>query len=140
MSRLVRPVEALTGALSDSLNAPGGCNAGFLRDEAILVVTIITDEEDSSSAGTPQGWYTNVIAQKGGDGTGIVMIGLINDPDVSDSMCGTEAEDPARLREFIELFPNSYRGSVCAPNYADVRADAVGIIDTACDEYVPPTG
>ena len=135
-----RPVEALTGALSDTLNGAGGCNAGFLRDEAILVVTIITDEEDSSSAGSPQGWVTNVIAQKGGDGTGIVMIGLINDPDATDSVCGADAEDPARLREFIESFPNSYRGSVCAPNYADVLADAVGIIDTACDEYVPPAG
>ncbi len=135
-----RPVEALTGALSDTLNDPAGCNEGFLRDEAILVVTIITDEEDSSSAGSPQGWVTNVVAQKGGDGTGIVMIGLINDPDVTDSICGAEAEDPVRLREFIESFPNSYRGSVCAPNYADVLADAVGIIDTACDEYVPPAG
>lgn len=135
-----RPVEALTGALSDVLNGTGGCNQGFLRDEAILVVTIITDEEDSSSPGSPQGWYTNVVAQKSGDGSGIVMIGLINDPDATDSVCGVDAEDPVRLREFIESFPNAYRGSVCAPNYADVLTDAVAIIDTACDEYVPPAG
>ncbi len=31
------------------LNGPGGCNEGFLRDDAILVVIIITDEEDDNS-------------------------------------------------------------------------------------------
>src|SRR5690606_5187474 len=31
------------------LVAPGQCNEGFLRDDAILVVTIITDEEDDPS-------------------------------------------------------------------------------------------
>ena len=68
------------------------------------------------------------------------MIGLLNDTDAAAPMCSADAEDPARLREFVDAFPNSYRGSVCAPNYADVLAEAVSIIDTACDDYVPPAG
>jgi len=135
-----RPIEALTAALSSDLNSPGGCNAGFLRDEAILVVTIISDEEDDDSPGIPQGWFQNVIARKSGDGSGIVMIGLINDTDAAAPMCPSGSQDPAKLREFVDSFPNSYRGSVCAPDYAQVLSDAVSIISTACDEYVPPAG
>ena len=135
-----RPAEALTAALSTSLNSAGGCNEGFLRDDAILVVTIITDEEDSSSPGTPAGWLTNVVAQKAGDGSGVVMIGLINDTDAEQPQCPSESEDPERLRTFIDSFPNSFRGSVCAPDYVDVLQEAVSIIDTACQEYVPPVG
>lgn len=135
-----RTVEALTAALSPTLNNGGGCNEGFLRDEAILVVTVITDEEDTSSPGIPSGWYQNVISRKSGDGSGIVMIGLINDTDAASPICPTESQDPVKLREFIDSFPNSYRGSVCASDYAQVLSDAVSIIDTACDEYVPPAG
>lgn len=135
-----RPIEALTAALSDELNSPGGCNANFLRDEAILVVTIITDEEDDDSPGVPQGWYQNVITRKSGDGSGIVMIGLLNDTDAAAPVCPTGSQDPAKLREFVDSFPNSFRGSVCAPDYAQVLTDAVSLISTTCDDYVPPAG
>lgn len=37
-------------ALSPPLSAPGGANHGFLRDDARLVVVILSDEEDSSCA------------------------------------------------------------------------------------------
>ena len=52
-----RPLEALlraTGAAGGDLER--ACNAGFLRDDALLVVTIITDEEDERSSGDPLSW------------------------------------------------------------------------------------
>ena len=39
-----RPIEAALAALSPEANAPGGCNEGFLRHDALLVVVVITDE------------------------------------------------------------------------------------------------
>ncbi|HLT36478.1 MAG TPA: hypothetical protein VK034_09330, partial [Enhygromyxa sp.] len=131
-----RPMASLTEAISPALNGPGGCNSGFLRDDAVLVITIITDEEDAASAGTPDGWYQNVIAQKG-DPAGVVVLGLINDTDAGNPVCPVESQDPAKIREFIQKFSNQITGSVCEPDYAPFFSQAVDLINTTCDEYVP---
>jgi hypothetical protein len=132
-----QPMAAMTAAISDALNGPGGCNTGFLRDDAVLVITIITDEEDAGSPGTPNGWYQNVVAQKTGDGSGVVVLGLINDTDAGNPLCPAESQDPAKIREFIQMFPNQIIGSVCEPNYAPFFEQAVDLINTTCDEFEP---
>jgi len=133
-----KPMSSMVGALSEELAAPGGCNEGFVRDDAILVITIITDEEDGGSTGVPEGWFANVIASKGGDASAIVMLGLVNDPDVPAPVCPPETEDPVKLRTFLDMFPNMIRGSVCEPNYNGFFDEAVALIDTTCDEFEPP--
>lgn len=132
-----RQIESLSAALNPAINGPGGCNSGFLRDDAVLVITIITDEEDSHSPGTPAAWIEHVVAQKGGDSSGIVVLGLINDTDAVSPVCGTESQDPAKIREFVEGFPNRILGSVCEANYAPFFDQAVDLIDTTCDEFDP---
>ncbi|PRP89969.1 hypothetical protein ENSA5_69100 [Enhygromyxa salina] len=131
------PMASLTEAVGPALNGPGGCNSGFLRDDAVLVITIITDEEDDDSPGTPNGWFQNIVAQKSGDGSGVVVLGLINDTDAGDPVCSAESQDPAKIREFIEMFPNHIKGSVCEANYAPFFDQAVDLINTTCDEYTP---
>jgi hypothetical protein len=135
-----RPMSAMVSAVSDDLAQPGACNEGFVREDAILVVTIITDEEDDDSTGIPDGWYSNLIASKAGDETAIVMLGLINDNDAAQPLCPAESQDPAKIREFVDRFPNSIRGSVCEPSYNDFFQQAVDLIDTTCDEFSPPEG
>lgn len=135
-----RQMGAMVGALSDDLAQPGSCNEGFVRQDAILVVTIITDEEDAASNGTPAGWYANVIASKLADATAIVMLGLINDTDAAVPVCPADSQDPLNIRTFVDMFPNSIRGSVCAASYNDFFQQAVDLIDTTCDEFVPPAG
>ena len=134
-----RPMEALTAALSNSMQNPGGCNEGFLRDDAILVVTVITDEEDANSPGTPEGWYQNLLSAKALDPSAFVMLGLINDTDAASPLCPSDSQDPVRLRSFFEMFPNRIFGSVCnTSGYGEFFAQAVELIDTTCDEFVPP--
>ena len=135
-----RPMGAMVGALSNELAQPGSCNEGFVREDAILVVTIITDEEDDDSNGLPAGWYANVIASKAGDPNAIVMLGLINDNDAAAPVCPVESQDPAKIREFVDMFPNRIRGSVCAASYNEFFQQAVDLIDTTCDEFIPPQG
>ncbi|MCR9164200.1 MAG: hypothetical protein NXI35_26200 [bacterium] len=135
-----RPMGAMVAAFSEDLGQPGGCNEGFVRDDAILVVTIITDEEDSNSNGTPEGWYANIIASKAGDPESIVMLGLINDVDQPNPLCPAESQDPVKLRSFFDMFPNAIRGSVCEPTYNSFFQDAVDLIATTCEEFVPPEG
>lgn len=135
-----RPMSSMVAALGDQLAAQGACNEGFIREDAILVVTVITDEEDSDSTGIPDGWFANVVASKAGDATAIVMLGLINDNDAAQPICPVESEDPVKIRTFIDMFPNSIRGSVCEANYNSFFQQAVDLIDTTCDEFEPPAG
>lgn len=135
-----RPMGAMVAAFSEDLGQPGGCNEGFVRDDAILVVTVITDEEDSNSNGTPEGWHANVIASKAGDPSSVVMLGLINDVDQVTPQCPAESQDPVALRSFIEMFPNHIRGSVCEPNYNSFFQEAVDLIATTCEDFTPPVG
>ncbi|MFV8754482.1 hypothetical protein ACNOYE_28370 [Nannocystaceae bacterium ST9] len=130
-----KPLQALTAAVSPELQGPGGCNTGFLRDDAVLVLTIITDEEDGS-LGTPNGLYQNIVAQKGGHPENVVVLGLINDGELPGAICPVEAVAP-RIVEFMSYFPNSMRGSICDLNYAPVFEQAVDLINTTCEEYVP---
>lgn len=135
-----RQMGAMVGALSPVLAEPGACNEGFVRQDAILVVTLITDEEDAASNGNPAGWYANVISSKFADANAIVMLGLINDTDAAMPMCPADSQDPVNLRTFIDMFPNRIRGSVCAGSYNDFFQQAVDLIDTTCDEFIPPAG
>ena len=47
-----RPMEAMIASVS-TLNGVGGCNAGFVRKDALLVVTLITDEDGWGSICSP---------------------------------------------------------------------------------------
>jgi hypothetical protein len=134
------PMSAMVSALSPELIADGACNEGFVRSDAILVVTIITDEEDITSTGFPDGWYANIVASKALDPTAIVMLGLINDTDAAMPVCPPESQDPVNVRTFIDMFPNSIRGSVCEGSYNAFFQQAVDLIDTTCDEFTPPEG
>ena len=109
------------------------CNEDFIRDDAILVVTFITDEDDDAgdgSEGTVEGWRQALIAAKNGDEQAVVMLGLFGG-----GGCG---EDSLRLTQFVDSWgERGLKGSVCG-DYQGFFLDAVGLIDTTCDEFVPP--
>lgn len=48
-----RPIDAALYALGPGLAAKGACNDGFARDDALLVLVLITDEEEEGSVGDP---------------------------------------------------------------------------------------
>ena len=63
-------LDAMVEAVSAPLTGPGGCNAGFLRDDAILVVTFISDDEKIEDLNTAQQTHDALVAAKGGDADG----------------------------------------------------------------------
>ena len=153
-----RPMQTMQAALSDGMNAPGGCNEGFLRDDALLVIVVITDEEDdhevdgclqepqSGSNGEPAGWYAGVVAAKGGIESNIVVLSLVGPPGPDPATCppldkctgGIEGAEVAnRVVSFTSMFTNGIVGRVCEPSYASFFAQAVGVIDSACDDFDP---
>jgi hypothetical protein len=132
-----RPMEAMTKAVSSETSA-GGCHEGFLRDDAILVVTFITDEEDEGSTGDPAAWKQALVDAKGGNEDAIVVLGLLGDSGVAGGTCtDDQADDAPGLRTFAESFVRGDWASVCAPSYGAFFEAAVSVIDTTCDEFVP---
>jgi hypothetical protein len=130
-----RPMDAMVAALAPAINGPGGCNAGFLRDDAVLVITFISDDPKYEDAGTPQDWYDAVVTAKHGDPNAVVVVGLTP----AWPGCGSNGTTKgAHWAEFVAKFPHSIHESVCAPDFAPIFANAVGIIDTTCDQFDPP--
>ena len=142
-------MSAASQALSTTMVGADGCNEGFIREDAILVVTFITDEEEKpgngGSPGTPKDWYDAILAAKGGNQDAIVTIGFIGDHGTANPICelpdamGNGAEPSPLLREFIALFgANGLEASVCAPDFGPAFTEAVSKIDTACQKIDPP--
>ncbi|MBK7583477.1 MAG: hypothetical protein IPI67_25210 [Myxococcales bacterium] len=128
-----RPMDAMLAALTPQINAAGGCNEGFLRDDALLVVTFISDDPNYEDKGTPQSWYDAVVAAKKGDPKAAVVVGF------TPATCGGGGTTKgAHWEEFIKKFPFSIAAPVCATDYATTFAQAVNVVDDSCDQYVPP--
>lgn len=133
-----RPMAAAATAVSPERTGPGECNEGFLREDAILVVTIITDEEDAGSPDPVQTYVDAIVAAKNGDPKAVVVLGIVPDGDLPNPVCGQEAVPAPTLASFVAGFPQSSRASVCEADYGPFLESAVGIIDQACDDFVPP--
>lgn len=130
-----RPMDAIVAAVASDINAPGGCNAGFLRDDAILVITFISDDPHREDAGTPADWYDAVVKAKGGNADAIAVLGLTPAFDECDSKDGAGEH----WSEFVKLWQTgrSIEAPVCSDDYSGVFAEAVAIIDDTCDDFVP---
>lgn len=146
-----RPMDALREALDAKILAKGECNAGFLREDALLVVTLITDEEDDRPEGgtpgskdDPPKWYKDVIAVKGDDPRKVVFLGLIGTSTSDcDPLVGPEveigeqgAQISERLESFVKMFGSrGVVGDVCASQYDVFFKKAVSTIHFACEEF-----
>jgi hypothetical protein len=138
------PMQAMLAAVSPALNAEAGCNSGFFRDDAVLVVVFISDEEDEDSPGDPEEWHRLLLDAKGGNEDALVVLGLIGDNNIEGGLpggpCNFFAADAApRLQQFVSNFARrGLAGSVCALSYASFFEQAVSWIDSACTEFVLP--
>ncbi len=140
-----RPMDALTAVVNKVHGGVGQCNEGFIRDDALLVTVIITDEWDGpndpetpGSSGTPQNWYDSVIASKLGIPENAVSVALIN---YAGGTCppSNPAYDGQHIADFVSLFgDNGFLGGVCEADYGPVFDQAVGVIEDACNNFQPP--
>ncbi|MFZ6181481.1 hypothetical protein [Nannocystis pusilla] len=135
-----KPMNAMQAAIGEALNFPMGCNGGFIRDDAILVVTFISDDPNYVDKGTPAEWKASVVEAKNGDENAAVILGLIPHPELG---CIT-GNDPnltqgSHWQEFIEMWDkHGVSGSVCEADYAPFFLQAVNAIDQTCDDFNPP--
>jgi hypothetical protein len=136
-----RPMNGMQEALTDAINGPGGCNEGFLRDDAILVITFISDDPNYEDQGVPADWYDDVVAAKNGDPGAVVVLGLIPLLDMGCDPGGQgDAIKGQHWREFVEMWGDrGVLGSICdLQSYNSFFETAVGTIDATCDNFMPP--
>ena len=129
-------MQAMAAAVTPPLSSPGGCNAGFVRDNAILVVTFVTDELDTGSAGTPASWKQALVDAKKGKGDGIYVLGIYGDQGKQGQLC--KGGQPATLLDgfLTAIGAQGQFCSICQAGYAKCFADAIAGIKTTCDNYV----
>lgn len=117
--------QALSAAMKPEMNAPGGCNAGFLRDDALLMVTFLGGY-DYDSKGNPDLWADRVLSAKGGDPGAVVMLSILN-PD---------CPAPDRICELVKKFPYHMvaDGNL---DFVDAFEAATDLVAEACAEFIP---
>lgn len=127
-----RPVDAMLEALDGWLNRPGGCNEGFHRPEASLVVVMVTDEDDISSAESPEVWAEHLKYLRMGDLEDTAVLGLLPLGDCA------EYDEKLNLETFIESIPNGYIGDICEASYEGFFENALNTVKKTCHfEPVP---
>jgi hypothetical protein len=131
-------IEAALRAISPELGAPGACNEGFIRDDALLVLIIISDEDDKptvagpGSPGDPDDWFAQVVARKGVE-SNVVTLSLTSIP--SPIACNSLSAD--RIRQFTQMFTYGQVGDVCADDFAPFFDASLEIIHDACVNFTP---
>jgi hypothetical protein len=136
------PVSAAIAALHPGKAEPGGCNEAFLRDDAILVVVIVTDDppfegdmDDAHPDALTAGWHDAIVDAKHGDEAATVVIGFVPWQDLS---CLVYEVDSPNLVGFVESFGDrGVLASVCDPDYTSIFASTVATIQTTCQEFTP---
>jgi len=141
------PMNAMLEAIGP-LNAPGQCNAGFLRNDAVLVITIVSDDHsgwlgddnENGFGGTPQSWFDAVVAAKKGIVENVVQLGLYMT--AADFSCDLSfmPKEADQFVAFTQKFgAQGIVGNVCALDYNNpFFQQAVGLIDGTCETFVPP--
>jgi hypothetical protein len=136
--------EAMVAALHPEINDPKkdyACNSGFLREDALLVVTIIQDTYDEDSLGTVEEWIEALRAAKNDDDDAFAVLVLTTDVDVDyQQLCHPNDFVPIknRLRLLVEGVDHGFIGSICLPEYTSFFAEHVGALVDLCDDFVPP--
>lgn len=144
------PLECMKLALVDRV--ADGTNAGFLRNDALTAVIILTDEEDgsrhddgftinldgtSSDPGyTPVAEYVATLDSSVGVGKWATAV--IAGPTNCKSAFGDAAE-AKRLKEFVALAgPNGSFSSICSGDLTTAIQNALGTFDGACKKFGAP--
>jgi hypothetical protein len=129
-----QPVTAATTALEAAWAGPGKPNAGFLRDDAMLVVVAITDEDEQPvPSASAQGVYDRLVALKG-DAAELVFLGAGGATDCEGPY--GPADDADTLQQITQLFRAKQRGvysDLCAGQLEQGMRDAVATLAAACD-------
>jgi len=144
------PLESVKLALDDRMS--DGTNAGFLRDDALLAVVVLSDEDDCSRTDNNFTIQNDVCKTMDGvkpvadykqmldavaKGAGRWATAVIAGPTACKSSFG-DASEAARLQEFVSLAgKNGTFSSICDGDLSNALEKALDTFDAACKVFPP---
>jgi hypothetical protein len=143
-SHLERLMNAMEAAVSPELGMPGGCNEGFLRDDALLVVVLVApefdgpgDPEGAGSSGNASTWRETLLAAKG-DSEERVMVLTLSFIREGDCPPGDIYFDPGDIQDFAESFSDNGLHRCVSSDFALTFMDTQELLAERCQMFVPP--
>ena len=131
------PMEIMTDALQSEMLSEGGCNEGFLRDDALLVVVILEAGDAGFEPGTPKTWWEFLLSKKNNDPEAIVALVLGSDFDVPDPVCDVESGGTNLLRAFSKTVTHGRFETVCVDSYVPFLQEGADLILDQCALLIP---
>jgi len=124
--------EALTAAVQPVMNTPGGCNEGFLRKDAMLmVITIGGYDEIHKSEGNPYTWRDSLLYAKDDDPDSIVLVEIHKVETPPDTCYFVD-----RICDFMQLFPH-HLVNVDYSEMVEGFEAATDLVDSICEGLIP---
>ena len=128
--------EVMLAALEPDM-LDGGCNDGFLRDDALLAVIELTGTGDGLSPGTPQSWYDALVAAKHGNEEAVVILAFSGDQDQPVPKCEGPYTGSYLQHKFADLAAHGIWESICADSYIPALVKTAEMILEQCSVFVP---
>lgn len=119
-------------ALSYDLNRPGGCNEGFLREDAHLVVTAISFAGSFDGGYNPKVWADAVLDAKGGEQDAVSLIALLNDTRLPGNPC-YETTSKHQLFAYSEYFEHRLVSNLCDEAFEQDFDAGLEMVAGQCD-------
>ncbi|WAS91846.1 hypothetical protein [Nannocystis punicea] len=133
--------ESMAKAISDELSGPEGCNAGFLRKDALLVVTLLDDLYDQFSQGTMDDWLQALRHAKHDNEDAYAVLVFSTDVDAGfGNLCKPfePTEEPNPLREFANSVKHGHFVSICESSYVEPFDTFVDEVVSLCENLQIP--
>ncbi|WP_437817005.1 hypothetical protein [Sorangium sp. So ce1078] len=132
-----QPASAVAASLEPPFSQEE--NAGFLRNDALLVVVAITDEDEQPvPQQEPQAIHDRLVAAKGGEGKNVVFLGIGGATDCEGAYGSADEAD--NMQRLVDTFAADNRGffwDLCEGHLEDGLTNALTAIEEACEEFVP---
>ncbi len=110
-----------------------GCNAGFLRDDAVLLSVMIAQHNFDDT--WPWEWAEDVLAAKDHEQNMAVALAITTEWQGYEPEVLCEGALPKRqgMNEWVQYFEHSVLGSRCATTYGSFFAEAVALAAEVCE-------
>jgi len=131
-----RSAEAVVQSVSEELNRPGGCNEGFLRDDALLLVTILHDNYELDSEGTPFAWAEALRAAKHFDDDAFSLLIYTTDVDLGEEgYCFPDLDHIGLnpLRVFGQSVKHGRVERICEKSYVPYFSEELAALVARCE-------
>jgi hypothetical protein len=129
-----QPASAAIAALAPD------ANPGFQRNDAVLVVIALTDEDEQPTPDRSAAQlYDELVARKG-NVNNMVFLGIGGTGCGEDEGAYGGADDAQKLHALTDLFIAQDRGvwhDLCDGSLGDGLSAAIDVIETACNEFNP---